>query len=337
MACSKTSAPVSALLLVWCLSALPAVAQEERYREKQVLEPETGTWVTAPTSQQAVTGALAEARTYLAAGEPGKAQKLLKDWIEANAGEERYYEGVYLYGESYFLQKSFWKAYQQYEIVAENASGELFRVANERCVDVARAFLSGQRRILWKIFRLPAYDDGIEILDRVWERMPGTPLGELALKLKADYFFRSGQMDLAQDEYANLVQQYPSGRYVQLAMLRAGEAAEASFPGIRYDAQSLLNANERYEQVLAEFPPYAEHEQVPQRLEGIREQRAQKDFAVARWYEKTKKPQAAEFYYRMVLREWPDTLAATEARTRLLALGVTPGEAETPSSPEERP
>lgn len=304
-------------------SGLAAAAdQDPEYREREVLDPNTGTWVpTPPTDERAAQGPLAAARMLLATGETDDARDLLEDWVEENPDDERYYEGLFLLGEAYFELRDFWKAAERYEVVAENAAGDLFMRANERAVDTARAFLSGERRILWKIFRIPAYDDGIELLDRVWERVPGTPLGELALKLKADYFFAQGEMGIAEDEYANLVQQYPSGRYVQLAMLRSAEAAEAAFPGIRFDPRPLLEAAERYRQVLAAFPAYAEHENVPERLNGIREQRAAKDLDVAQWYARTRQPDAAAFYYELILREWPDTLAAAEARTRLQALG----------------
>ena len=129
-------------------------------------------------------------------------------------------------------------------------------------------------------------------------------------------------MDLAQDEYNNLVQQYPSGRYVQLAMLRSAEAAEAAFPGIRFDDKPLIEADERYRQVLATFPAFAERESIPERLDGIKQERAEKDLDIARWYERTRQPSAAEFYYRQILKDWSDTVAAADARTRLQALGV---------------
>jgi outer membrane protein assembly factor BamD (BamD/ComL family) len=189
-------------------------------------------------------------------------------------------------------------------------------------MDVARAFLSGEKRIVWKILRLPARDDGVEILDRVWERMPGTPMGEEALRLKADYFFDRGEMDLAQDEYVNLAREYPAGRFIRLAMLRSAEAAAAAFPGIRFDDRPLVEAEERYRQVAAAFPVYSEREAVEERLEGIRQQRAEKDLDIAQWYERTGQAGAAEFYYRLVLKDWPDTLAANEARNRLRGMGI---------------
>ncbi len=318
---SRSGALLASLFVCWAAATL--CAQEPQYRERQVLDPESDEWVDqTPATQPGPADDLGQARAWLAQGKPSKARKLLGEWIKQHPDDERYYEAVLLLGETYFESRDFWKAAEQFQTVAENSSGELFHQANRRCVDAARAFLSGQKRIFWRIFRVPAYDDGIEILDRVWERAPGTRLGELALKLKADYYFDHGEMDLAQDEYANLVKQYPSGKYVQLAALRTAASAEAAFPGIRFDDHPLIEAETRYQQAQAAYPAYAQRENVGQRLDGIRQHRADKDLEIARWYERVQQPGAAEFYYRLVLRDWPGTLAATEARSRLRALGV---------------
>lgn len=317
------------------LAELSLRSQEQKFRERQVLDPNTGTWVDQVATQPAAApegDELGQARSFLATGKPGRARSLLKRWLKQPPDEERTYEATFLLGETYFESRDFWKALKQYETVAENASGELFDLANQRSVDVARAFLSGQKRIVWGFLRLPAYAEGVDILDKVWERIPGTRLGELALKIKADYYYKNGDVELAQDEYNNLVQQYPSGRFIQIAMLRTAEAAEAAFPGIRFDDKPLVEADERYRQFLATFPAYAERENVPERLEGIRQQRAEKDLDIARWYERTRQPSAAEFYYRLILKDWPDSLAAGDARARLRALGAAVDDI----GPEER-
>ncbi len=323
-----------AVLAVALLLAPGVRGQQEHYRERQMLDPESDTWVAAPTqSQAAPVEALGEARRLLALGEFKQAYKLLKRWTEEHADHERYYEALLLLGDAEFGRKRYYQAYENYEIVAENTGGALFYKALRREMDVARAFLAGEKRIVWKFMRLPAYDDGIEILDRIWERVPGTRMGETALKLKADYYFTHGEMDLAQDEYANLVREHPHGRYTKVAMLRAAEAAEAAFPGIKFDDRALLDAEVRYRQTLSQFPAYAKREQVPQRLEGIRQLRAEKDLDIAKWYERTKHADAAEFYYRLILKDYPDTLAADEAKARLRGLGVEIESGD--ASPEE--
>lgn len=337
--------PVTALAWLATLTDPALLAQELRYRERQVLDPTKYEWVTpTTTAPSGPADPLTEARLLLINDEPRQARKLLEKWLKEATDDERYEEGRLLLGECYFIEGDYWKAVENFQGVAENSSGDLFRRANERCVDVARAFLSGEKRIVWGFLRLPAYDDGIEILDRVWEREPGTRLGEYALKLRADYYFGNGDYGLAQDEYANLVQQFPSGRYVQVAMLRTAEAAQEAFPGVKYDDHALIEADERYRQFKATFPAYAAREQVDTRTEGIRQQRGAKDLEVARYYERSRRGDAAIYYYRLILRDWPDTLAAAQARVRLQALGAleenqdTPPDASEPASdPETQP
>ncbi len=311
--------------LAWVIAGwlvLAAAAQQERYREREVLDPESGQWVARPAPPPSTpVGALDQARELLARGEYKAVRKLLAEWTEQNPDHERYYEAELLLGDAEFGREHYYQAYEHYELVAENTGGELFYKVLRRELEVARAFLAGEKRIVWKFLRLPAYDDGIEILDRIWERVPGTRLGELALKLKADYYFTHGEMDLAQDEYANLVREHPYGRYTKLAMLRAAEAAEAAFPGIKFDDRALLDAEVRYRQLESQFPAYAEQEHVAERLAGIRQLRAEKDLYVARWYQKTGRPDAAAFYYRLIVKDWPETLAAREARAALRELG----------------
>lgn len=299
------------------------LAQSETLREREKLDPSTGQWVAeAPAPLGTPEGDLRAARQALVDGKARRAHGILDDWIEANEGHPRYFEAVYLFGDAYFDLENYYAAYLQYEIVVNNTSGDLYRKALRREMDVARAFLSGEKRIVWKTVRLPAYDDGVTILDRIWERVPGTRLGEEALLLKADYFFEIGDPDLAQDEYGLLAQEYPKGRYHRQAMLRSAESAERSFPGVRYDDRALVDADDRYALVEKTYPKYAERERVAARRVAIRDQRAEKDLSIADWYLKTENPSAAEFYYRAILNDWPGTFAAQEARTRLLGLGV---------------
>jgi outer membrane protein assembly factor BamD (BamD/ComL family) len=299
-------------------------AQQEKFRERQVLDPRTDEWVdqARPEAAGAPAEPVDQARAFLAQHKPRQARNLLTKWTKRNADHERYYEAMYLLGEAYFDLEDFYKAYQSYEVVAEATSGDLFQQTARREIDCARAFFAGKPRIVWRIFKLPAYDDGVEILNRVYERIPGTPLGEVALRLKADYYFKNGDMGPAQDEFANLAKEFPAGRYTQTAMLRSAEAADAAFPGVKFDDRPLAEAEERYHQVQAAYPEYAKRESVGERLEAIRQKRADKDLDIARYYEYTKHPGAAQYYYRLIISERPDTLAASEARQRLRAMGI---------------
>ena len=148
--------------LALTLSTLSLRAQEQKYRERQVLNPDTNTWVDqAPTTEEAPSDGLGQARRYLALGQPAKARSILSRWLKKPPDEERLYEARYLLGETYFESRDFWKAAKEYGTVAENASGELYEQANRHTMDVARAFLSGQKRIVWGFLRLPAYAESV--------------------------------------------------------------------------------------------------------------------------------------------------------------------------------
>jgi tetratricopeptide (TPR) repeat protein len=317
---SGTRFPGAAVLLI--VLAQAAQAQNIQTRERQRLDPQSDTWVaTSQPATQAVE-ALSEAREKLARGDWRAARRQIREWMKSEGDAERYAEAELLLGETYFQQTDFYAAYEHFEIAVENAGGELYYEALKRQMDVARAFLAGKPRWLWRIFRMPAYDDGVEILGRVWERAPGTRLAEDALKLRADFEFERGNVAIAQDEYANLAREYPNGRYTAFALLRSAVAAEAAFPGIRFQDRALLQAEERYRQLQANYPAEARREDVATRLDGIREQRAAKDLDIARWYERTRQSGGAIFYYRLILSDWPGTLAEDHARRRLHALGV---------------
>lgn len=318
----------SFLYLSLALLPVDAARAQERddwQRERERLDPDAEDWVTAdPEVEDSPDAELRRARRLLVENRPGAARSVLKRWLKRNADHPRNLEAQFLLGEAEFDRKDYYAAYENYELVVASASGDLYRRALVREMDVARAFMAGEPRIVLKTVPLPAQDDGVEILDRIWERVPGTRLGEEALLLKANYFFDSGQAELAQDEYALLAREFPNGRYRQLAMLRSAEAAERAFPGVKFNDRPLLEADERYRQLQAAFPAYADREQVPARRTAIRDQRAAKDLDIADWYRRSGNTAAAEFYYRAILKDWPDTFAAGEARSRLLALGASP-------------
>lgn len=310
------------LIVCFALVALPgAAAQEEKLREQDVLDPESDAWVTRP-AEEAAPGTIDEGRELLARGKSYRAHKVMKKWLKKNPDDDRHIEGVFLLAEAYFDRGWFHQAYENYLTVIENSSADLFNKSLRRSMDCARAFLSGQKRIVWGFLKLPAEPDGVKILDAVWERVPGTRMGEDALKLKSDYQFERGELALAQQNYAFLAQQYPRGRFTQAAILRSAEAAAGDFPGVKFDEKPLLDAQERYQQFEAQYPAAATHEGIDQRLAGIREQRAEADLSIARWYRKTKQNGAAEFYLRAILKDWPETLAAADARRELRSMGI---------------
>jgi len=187
---------------------------------------------------------------------------------------------------------------------------------------IAESFLAGAKRKVWGIFRFSGHDLAYKILDEISASHPDSRYAELAIKTKADHLFKEGDHDLAELEYARLLRNYPQSRYHQFALRRSADAALASFGGVEYDEAALVEADERFRDYEARYAAAAKRESVDAILDGIRESRAEKEFQIAAYYEKTEHLGTAIFYYRLVVKDWPGTIAATKAVDRLSLLEV---------------
>lgn len=187
---------------------------------------------------------------------------------------------------------------------------------------IAETYLAGTKRKIMGLRLLSGEDLAFRILDEISVDYPEAELAELAIKTKADYLFKKGEHSLAELEYSRLLREFPQSRYHQFCFRRSAEAALASFQGIDYDETALIEAEERYRDYQRAFPVAAQREGVDLVLDGIREARAEKEFSVGQYYERTDHLRSAVFHYELVRESWPDTLAATKATSRLQLIGA---------------
>jgi len=337
------------LLVATCLAWIhppTAVAakkpSQERYAERLTYDPKTGEWLElAPPEPGTPDGDLELARATLARAEGQRdlrrARKLLQKWVQTYYDSPRYGEGLFYYADAEFQLGNLMKAYEMYERLLDDYGGtELAQRALRNELVIGEVFLSGRWRKVWRgVLRFPAYDEALDILERIaTSRAPDTPIAEAAIKLKADYYYGKGEFSDAEMEYARLASEFPRSRYVRLALLRSAQSAFASFHGVKFDDGALIEAEERFEQFRKKYPRAAEEENVPLLLEQIRNSRAHKEYTIGQFYERTKHPRAAAFYYRNVMNYWPDTTWATLAEGRVGRLGY---DEERASDVEETP
>ncbi len=189
---------------------------------------------------------------------------------------------------------------------------------------IAEAFLSGVKRPFLGMRLLSTEDLAIDILDDISVNYPDTSFAELAIKTKADHLFRQGDYSLAELEYSRLLRDYPQSRYHRFSMRRSSDAALASFRGIDFDDAALVEAEERFRDYQARYGAWANQpkEDVDSVLAAIVESRAEKEFSIGAYYERTDHLGSAMYYYRSIVSQWPDSLAAVKAKQRMAVLGV---------------
>lgn len=187
---------------------------------------------------------------------------------------------------------------------------------------IAESYLKGEKRRWMGLRLLSGKNDAIQILDEISTNHPDSRLAELAIKVTADHMFDSGDHRLAEGEYARLLREYPRSRYTEHAMSRSAEAALASYGGVEYDEGQLIEAEERFEDYRRYSPAAANRKGVGAILDSIRESRGEKGFSIAAYYDRTRHYSSAIYYYRLVRRDWPGSIAAVKATERLKLLGA---------------
>lgn len=307
-----------------CSTAM-AAPQPPRYPERQVYNPVTGTWLAAPAPVPGTEqGDLQLAMIDLAEDRPKQAKDRLKKWLKKYPASDLRAEAMVALGDAELALDNRMQAYRQYEKALDQfpgLEGEERIIRNEFAIGIA--FLAGVKQKVW-IFRFPAQEEGLDILEKVVLRAPGAALAEDAIKAKADYYYRNGEFALAETEYARLAQEFPRGRYPRLALLMSAQSALARFPGLAHDDSALWEARERFLSFRERYPEFAEQENIDAFIRRIDETLAQKHLMIGKWYDKQKHPESATIYYRAVVSRWPDSAAATEARSRLAAGTVQP-------------
>ena len=183
------------------------------YPERQVYNPVTGTWSVTPTPIPGTEQGDLQLGDDRPGGKPSEAgEGSAEEVVEEVPGQRVRGEGMVALGDAELALNNRMQAYKQYEKALDQypgLEGEERIVRSEFAIGVA--FLAGVKQKVFGIFRFPAYEEGLDILEKVVQRTPGAALAEDAIKAKADYYYRNGEFALAETEYARLAQSFRAG------------------------------------------------------------------------------------------------------------------------------
>jgi outer membrane protein assembly factor BamD (BamD/ComL family) len=166
---------------------------------------------------------------------------------------------------------------------------------------------------------------GLKMLRAALARYPSEEFTPTFYMRLAEYFYNEREWEQAELEYRTIVELYPGSRYAADAKMGLARSAQRRFKGVDYDAEPLLEAKRQYEIVAKD---YSQHEAIAQeaatKLKTIDEVLAQKDYEVAEFYMDRDLPGSARFYYKEVVRRFPQTRVALQANARLNEMGPEP-------------
>jgi len=279
-----------------------------------------GGWqlTTAPSTQPVGDETLDRAEQMIQHGQLGGAKKILVRWIKSKKNAPGRDRAVYLLGEANFLLGNRFQSFYNFdELLDQYADSRYWYPSLQRQYDIADAYLKGYKNRFLGIPFLDAKIEATEMLYRIQQRAPGSPLAEKALLRVADHYYGEGDFDIAADAYAAYVRSYPKSPHIPRVRLRQAFSALAQFRGIRYDATPIIDARQQLADIQGAYPQLAEEENIPAIVRRIDQALARKLLDVGDYYQRTHKPSAAVYYYRYLIGSYPDFEEAAAAKRRL--------------------
>jgi outer membrane assembly lipoprotein YfiO len=301
--------------LAWLMPTGPAQAQPTYELGQQGWQKQ------ATPDPDSPAGKLATIRKRIIEDKAEKAAQLARQWIEQYPNHPRMPEARLLLGDALVAQNRYYDSLYQYErLVRQYPGSDQFMIALQREFRIARQFTGGLNRLFLGMRLLPAEGEGEELLIRIQERAPGSRVGEKASITLADYYFRQGEMEHAATAYDMFLINYPNSMKRQWAMKRLIEASLARFEGPPYNPTGLLEARQRLETYVNEFPAAAEKMGADSLRVRINESLAAHDLRTADWFEGQGEDLSAIVLYRRLIQQFPQTSAARTALNRVEAL-----------------
>jgi len=323
------------LALLMIAPAVQGADPPERARQLEY-DPATGTWVQSePPVPGTATGDLQLVRQALAREKHRRAYRAVRKWLKTYGPDESLYpEALLLRAEIEIARGDYYKAHQHLQEFLGEFDGTAWaeQAAYFQFVIAENFAIAGKRRKWLGMRILKATDTGVDILDEISNSHPESILAQQAIMTKADHYYDRGEFLLAEMEYARLVEEYPRSQCYRKAMRRSAESALASFGGVDFDDAPLIEAEDRFGHYLALYPGSAEQEGIGLILQQIHTLRAAKELSIGQYYERTGHPRSAVFYYQSTCANWPDSIAAAQARPHLARLT---GEQTPPQTPAE--
>lgn len=261
---------------------------------------------------------LYKAKILIEDSHPKKAHKLITKWIKKHKDHPDMDRALFLKAQADLDRNRDYQAAESYDkLTKDHSNSRHFTESLEQQVVIAEKFLNGKKRHLMGLLWITAKTDAIEMLDKVIQRWPGSPLAVKALLLQADFFFNEERFVEAQDTYQLVIDHYKTAPQYRYALLQSAEATFRQFNGLRYDATPLIEARIRYAQARPQLPDGTTDADITDRLDDIENLLAQKELDIADYYHRTGQTQQARISWNQVATQWPDSPWGALARKQL--------------------
>lgn len=186
---------------------------------------------------------------------------------------------------------------------------------------IGMAYKNGERKHLFGVDSLPKWvggkEDAIEIFDEVIHALPQDDLAAQSLYAKGDILFVFKEYEDSLEVYQELLRRFPVHELAIEAYLDIGRVYLQKIDPKQQDESVLHLAQLNYEAFAKAFPKEKRLAEAKNMLLEMQQIYADSLFEIARFYERTKKPSAAQIYYERIVQQFPETKSAIFSKRRL--------------------
>jgi outer membrane assembly lipoprotein YfiO len=155
---------------------------------------------------------------------------------------------------------------------------------------------------------------------RVVANDPNGPLAADAQIEMANTYFEQKDCWNAKTAYQTVTTAYPDSAWAPLALFRTGVCTLEEARIVNVPTALLNEAQSKLEDYVGRYPEGANIEEAKTRLTEIQDMKAQIAFDTAKWYWGRGKRDSAVIYFRSIVKEYPETKWAAEARKAISKL-----------------
>lgn len=157
----------------------------------------------------------------------------------------------------------------------------------------------------------------LQCLKSIWLKDPTGPLADDALQMTATYYLRRQDYQQADYYFGILRQEYPQSEFTASAYILGSHVKLATYQGAAYDSKQLEEAKKLAESTVRLYPNLPETPRLREKLSGMTDQTAQRQWERAQLYVRKGKPLSAAVYYKELVQFHPNSQYAKMAEAEL--------------------
>lgn len=271
------------------------------------------------------------------------AAKLFESAAEKWPESELEQNSHYFAGESCFFADYYWDAETNYErLLKSYPNSKYIDAVQPRRFAIAQFWLDLHRKDPMAFYELNFFDEekptrdafghAMRVYDRIRLDDPTGKLADDATLALGNAYFASGKFMKADEYYTDLRKTFPSSEHQFQAHFLGLKAKLEAYQGPDYSADAVKGAEKLVDQIRKQFPVEAqrEREYLDRESARIRYLVSERDWLMAKRFDRRAEYGAAKHYYLALASDYPDTPFGEQAKQRLGEIG---GEPDVPEQP----